>query len=92
MSLKPPKRRCISSQPTRSGGPYKKLYIQKIHALALNPSDAGEGNCLPVGYAVRGVEDQPPFDGVDGFYGALGLQEAAAVLAVLTIVRINLNP
>ena len=49
----------------------------------MNPSDAGHGNYLPVGYAVCGVEDQPPFDGVDDFYGALGLQEAAAVLAVV---------
>jgi hypothetical protein len=49
----------------------------------MNPSDAGEGNYLPVGYAVRGVEDQAPFDGVDGFDGALGLQKAAAVLAVV---------
>ena len=49
----------------------------------MNLPDAGQGNCLPIGYAVRGVEDQAVFDGVDGFYGALGLQEAAAVLAVV---------
>ena len=49
----------------------------------MNPSDAGQGDYLPVRNPVRGVEDQAPFDGIDGFDGALGLQEAAAVLAVV---------
>ena len=47
----------------------------------MNLPDAGQGNCLPIGYAVRGVEDQTPFDGVDGFDGSFGFHVTAAVLA-----------